>query len=285
MNNPDCLVYTVPEAGAILGLTRNRAYAAVKNGQLPTLKIGKLLRVPKVAVHAIRDGIPYASAPPPAKKPLGRPRKFPDNRISLSFRVTLKIYNVLVARREKSGRSLSEEIEMILEKAFFPMDAKVASEIRGRLCIDPEVCVPAEPSLKGLLPRLAAIFDFTEVSLYERQRELVRLGLLPKPTGIGPRGGTPASREAVSVLIAAAVILSDRIRDIKTMDKQTILDVAEKIRDAMASGTPLSHVRDEAAPLRLTVTISAGAMIEVEGLVTLGATSQKSSQTSEVDLT
>jgi excisionase family DNA binding protein len=45
------LVYDVPEAGAILGLSRNSAYAAAKNGSLPTIRIGKLLRVPKAALH------------------------------------------------------------------------------------------------------------------------------------------------------------------------------------------------------------------------------------------
>ena len=43
------LVYEVPEAGEMLGLTRNAAYAAAKRGDIPVIKIGKLLRVPKVA--------------------------------------------------------------------------------------------------------------------------------------------------------------------------------------------------------------------------------------------
>ena len=43
------LVYDVPEAGAKLGLSRNASYAAAKRGDLPTIKIGKLLRVPKAA--------------------------------------------------------------------------------------------------------------------------------------------------------------------------------------------------------------------------------------------
>jgi excisionase family DNA binding protein len=43
------LVYGVPEAGAMLGLSRNSSYAAAKRGDLPTIKIGKLIRVPKAA--------------------------------------------------------------------------------------------------------------------------------------------------------------------------------------------------------------------------------------------
>jgi excisionase family DNA binding protein len=46
----DRLVYNVPEAGALLGLSRNAAYGAVKRGELPVIRIGKLLRVPKSAL-------------------------------------------------------------------------------------------------------------------------------------------------------------------------------------------------------------------------------------------
>ncbi|KJC62181.1 hypothetical protein UP10_02085 [Bradyrhizobium sp. LTSPM299] len=43
------LVYEVPEAGEMLGLGRNASYQAAKRGDIPTIKIGKLIRVPKVA--------------------------------------------------------------------------------------------------------------------------------------------------------------------------------------------------------------------------------------------
>ena len=43
------LVYDVTEAGEMLGLNRNAAYAAAKRGDIPTIRIGKLIRVPKVA--------------------------------------------------------------------------------------------------------------------------------------------------------------------------------------------------------------------------------------------
>jgi excisionase family DNA binding protein len=42
-------VMTVPEAGEILGLGRNASYEAARRGDIPTIKLGKLLRVPKVA--------------------------------------------------------------------------------------------------------------------------------------------------------------------------------------------------------------------------------------------
>ena len=49
-NDTDCLVLTVPDAGKVLGLGRNAAYEAAKRGDIPTIRIGKLIRVPKVAL-------------------------------------------------------------------------------------------------------------------------------------------------------------------------------------------------------------------------------------------
>jgi excisionase family DNA binding protein len=45
------LVYSVPEAGRLLGLGRNAAYEAAKRGDIPTIRMGRLLRVPKVPFH------------------------------------------------------------------------------------------------------------------------------------------------------------------------------------------------------------------------------------------
>jgi excisionase family DNA binding protein len=45
------LVYSVPEAGRILGLKRSKAYAAARSGEIPTLRFGKVLRVPAARLH------------------------------------------------------------------------------------------------------------------------------------------------------------------------------------------------------------------------------------------
>jgi excisionase family DNA binding protein len=50
-HNPPRLVYTVPEAGRLLGLGRNAAYDAAKRGDIPTLRVGRLLLVPKIPFH------------------------------------------------------------------------------------------------------------------------------------------------------------------------------------------------------------------------------------------
>ncbi|MBR1155894.1 helix-turn-helix domain-containing protein [Bradyrhizobium sp. JYMT SZCCT0428] len=47
---------TVPEAGAeYFGLSRNASYEAAKRGDIPTIKIGKLLRVPIRALEQKLD--------------------------------------------------------------------------------------------------------------------------------------------------------------------------------------------------------------------------------------
>lgn len=52
--DPDkCLTYLVPEAGEMIGLTRNASYAAAKRGDIPTIRIGKLIRVPKAAFEQL----------------------------------------------------------------------------------------------------------------------------------------------------------------------------------------------------------------------------------------
>jgi predicted DNA-binding transcriptional regulator AlpA len=50
------LTYTVPEAGRKAGLSRDSSYNAAKRGEMPTVKIGGRLLVPKKAWDAILNG-------------------------------------------------------------------------------------------------------------------------------------------------------------------------------------------------------------------------------------
>jgi hypothetical protein len=48
------LTISVPEAGRrYFGLSRNASYMAAARGELPTVRIGRLLRVPVVAMDAM----------------------------------------------------------------------------------------------------------------------------------------------------------------------------------------------------------------------------------------
>jgi Helix-turn-helix domain len=50
--DPPCKTLSVPEAGRqYFSLSRNAAYEAARRGDIPTIKIGRLLRVPVVALE------------------------------------------------------------------------------------------------------------------------------------------------------------------------------------------------------------------------------------------
>ncbi len=46
-DQPSRLVYTVDEAAALLGISRNKAYEAVKTGVIPSIKIGRRILIPR----------------------------------------------------------------------------------------------------------------------------------------------------------------------------------------------------------------------------------------------
>jgi excisionase family DNA binding protein len=48
--------FSVPEAGQLLGLSRNSAYEAARRGDLPTIRIGRRLFVAKAALDRMLAG-------------------------------------------------------------------------------------------------------------------------------------------------------------------------------------------------------------------------------------
>ena len=55
---------TVPEAGKeYFGLGRNASYAAAERGEIPTIKIGRILRVPVRALERMLDSPLKATDP------------------------------------------------------------------------------------------------------------------------------------------------------------------------------------------------------------------------------
>ena len=58
MKDDEPKTITVPDAGReYFGLSRNAAYAAALRGDIPTIKIGKLLRVPVRALEQMLDTV------------------------------------------------------------------------------------------------------------------------------------------------------------------------------------------------------------------------------------
>ena len=53
------LCISVPEAAAMLGVSRNFAYELVKRGELPVIKLGKRLLIPRTALEKmVERGMP-----------------------------------------------------------------------------------------------------------------------------------------------------------------------------------------------------------------------------------
>ena len=52
----DKLTLTVDETAKCLGIGRNSAYEAVARGEIPVIKVGKRLLVPKAALEKLLDG-------------------------------------------------------------------------------------------------------------------------------------------------------------------------------------------------------------------------------------
>ena len=56
MADNERLTYDIPEAGKKAGLGRNASYDAAKRGEIPTIKIGGRLLVPKKKWDAVLNG-------------------------------------------------------------------------------------------------------------------------------------------------------------------------------------------------------------------------------------
>jgi excisionase family DNA binding protein len=57
-SNPARQTYTVEEAGALLGLGRNSVFKAVNEGNIPAIRIGRRLLVPRLAIERMLSGQP-----------------------------------------------------------------------------------------------------------------------------------------------------------------------------------------------------------------------------------
>lgn len=59
---------TVEEAAALLGIGRNSAYQAIARGELPVLRLGRRLLIPRAALERrlaeVRGANPSTAAPP-----------------------------------------------------------------------------------------------------------------------------------------------------------------------------------------------------------------------------
>ena len=70
-----CLTVTVEEPGRIIGVSRGSAYEAVKRGEIPVIRIGKKIRVPKAALERLLNGAHIAGASTCAQARTSAPRR------------------------------------------------------------------------------------------------------------------------------------------------------------------------------------------------------------------
>ncbi len=56
VNEIESATYRIEEAAKVLGISRNSAYEAARTGQLPTVRLGKRLVVPKIALDRLLSG-------------------------------------------------------------------------------------------------------------------------------------------------------------------------------------------------------------------------------------
>ena len=55
--NDERLTYNVEEAGRLLGISRASAFEAARRGDLPTIRVGKRLLVPKRALERMLEDV------------------------------------------------------------------------------------------------------------------------------------------------------------------------------------------------------------------------------------
>jgi excisionase family DNA binding protein len=52
----ECQTNSIEDLAEILGIGRSTAYAAVRNGTIPSIKVGKRVLIPKVSLHRLLSG-------------------------------------------------------------------------------------------------------------------------------------------------------------------------------------------------------------------------------------
>jgi len=61
MNREDRLVYSVKEMAELLGVGRSTAYELVRSGSIASLRFGRRIVIPKIALQRLLDGSEPAS--------------------------------------------------------------------------------------------------------------------------------------------------------------------------------------------------------------------------------
>lgn len=90
-------------------------------------------------------------------------------------------------------------------------------------------------SLKGYIPTLARLLSTTPAALYERQRALVRSGLLAQSDGRGPGSGVRATNGSIALLLIT-ILATDSLSE---TNERTITIGAAKAVDGVCPLTKM----------------------------------------------
>jgi hypothetical protein len=108
---------SVPVAGfALRGLSPSPSYAAAARGEIPTIKDGTRLRVPRAAFEKRLRARRALRMDTPVRRHRRRPKD--GKRIPLNLRVTPQIRRELEPVAANTGRSLSQQTEFLIELAL-----------------------------------------------------------------------------------------------------------------------------------------------------------------------
>lgn len=59
---PTKLTYTVPEAAALLGISRSTAYECVRRGEIPSLTLGRRVLITRTQLEQLLGPLPASSS-------------------------------------------------------------------------------------------------------------------------------------------------------------------------------------------------------------------------------
>lgn len=119
--------------------------------------------------------------------------------------------------------------------------------------------------LKAFIPRLSKELNIPEIALYERQRALVRAGLLEHTGGRGPGSGVRLTAESFAMLLTAILattslsetgtatrLLAKAKRSrISAEEEKGSLDGAQTFKDALVKAISSDAVASEVSILRV----------------------------------
>jgi excisionase family DNA binding protein len=112
---------SIDEAAVLLSVARNTAYAAAKRGEIPTIKIGRRMLVPREQIEKmLSEGVAIS----PAQQHSGGQQ--------IAFRLDARVVEQLRQSAIAENRSLTEEIGLRLKHSVQTVRA-----IRTQLSVDP----------------------------------------------------------------------------------------------------------------------------------------------------